>query len=828
MGLIEPDMIYSYEQSGNYQTCSNEVQTARRTYSRIRAFARACDAKAPISSSDWSLAGLLFVVILLGFTLLAFYTSGNWPLTGDEPHYLAIAESIWQDRDLDLSNNSAYCAIDPHVQVTEAGKWRPTHMVGLPVLLAVPWALGGRVGAGLTMAIVSAATVGLTYLLAWQITGQRRLALLSALTLAIVPPFSVYATMLYPEVPGALLAVTALVALYQAGDRPAPYLVLGLAAAAMPWFVIRFAPVSALVVALILPKAISSARPTRNISLTLITCFVSAILYLAYNYYLYGSWSPLASYGAQPAAGHVFLIGKWLRSLVGWLFDQRAGLFAIAPVFLFAAPGLWHLMRQPQSRAFPLILCASVSLLFGIVLPGFWVQWSPPTRYAVIALPVLAIGVGQLAFATRSLAIRAVLIMTTLVSFALGGVIYARPWLAYNSAFSVSQLFDALPKSRGMSVTDLIPLLDSAKTFKDKRFPEEQLGDKTLGRVLYFAGVEGLVAQGGSVVADPGAHYSYATQYGPDATDAGVLLSARTSAPGAKGSYEVTVRLRTADASGKATRSSDEVRISVLPGNGEGDITPLSLAVTSVSELDEEYSNVTMEFELDEPQPFAINLEYDGQTTLLIDSIKVSHTPSITQGWGLLCCWLLSCAVLGLWSYRSLPHGSDEGSNSRVISGHLLLCAWAFIMLVVVYGSPFAFRTWRFDGEAMRRQTGGIRLDRHADNFLATATRDQGFLAYGPYTCVNAGQYVATFRVYIEPTPISGQTAATLEVARAGGTAVLASYDMVATSENAPAYSDIRLEFQLDEPAQLEVRLLATGVTEVRLDYVDVVRVDAG
>lgn len=77
---------------------------------------------------------------------------------GDEPHYLVIAASVVRDRDFDVRNNyeedfrpaEIYGPVDVHAARTPTAWW-PLHTPGLGVLVAVPWALGGVLGARLAL-----------------------------------------------------------------------------------------------------------------------------------------------------------------------------------------------------------------------------------------------------------------------------------------------------------------------------------------------------------------------------------------------------------------------------------------------------------------------------------------------------------------------------------------------------------------------------------------------------------------------------------------------------------------------------------------------------
>ena len=87
----------------------------------------------------WPVPVVVFLVIW-GLT-----THGKFSLTGDEPHYLLMAESLRVDGDLDLANDYAPAAagdarrepppLDRHARLDRSGAFRSVHEPGLAVLL---------------------------------------------------------------------------------------------------------------------------------------------------------------------------------------------------------------------------------------------------------------------------------------------------------------------------------------------------------------------------------------------------------------------------------------------------------------------------------------------------------------------------------------------------------------------------------------------------------------------------------------------------------------------------------------------------------------------
>src|SRR4051794_11730842 len=208
------------------------------------------------------LRSLPVVLSCLGLVVTAWCAAGipsratyGAQLTADEPQYVLSAISVAEDHNLDISDELA------------AGRWRPFHSPArlpvqtkvlsggrqisphdplLPILLAVPVALGGWVGAKLALAAMAGA---LAALLAW--IAHRRFGLSLPFAIAgvgvfcMAPPLAMYGTQVYPELPAAL-AVAACIAIVT-GERRPWWSMAGVAVAitALPWLSVKYVPVAA-------------------------------------------------------------------------------------------------------------------------------------------------------------------------------------------------------------------------------------------------------------------------------------------------------------------------------------------------------------------------------------------------------------------------------------------------------------------------------------------------------------------------------------------------------------------------------------------------------
>src|SRR6185369_6324702 len=189
-------------------------------------------------------AWAFLVVVGLSYTL-------RLRVSGDEPHYLLMAQSLWREHDLDLRDNHAredwreYTPgpIVPHYAAPRAdGRPFPAHSPGLPLLLAPLYALGGRPLCVVALTLAAALLALEMWRAARRLTGDDEAALL-AWALALVPPVAFYAFEIYTEVPAALaLAVALRLLLTGSGLGIGGAAAAALLASALPWLHLKMLP----------------------------------------------------------------------------------------------------------------------------------------------------------------------------------------------------------------------------------------------------------------------------------------------------------------------------------------------------------------------------------------------------------------------------------------------------------------------------------------------------------------------------------------------------------------------------------------------------------
>jgi hypothetical protein len=346
---------------------------------------------------------------------------GDSDYAGDEPHYLLAAESLLDDRDVDVKDEydeRAYAAfypyeLEPHGDETD-GRLNEPHGAGFPLFIFPAYAVGGAEGVELFLAAVAALAIALAYRLALRVVPDPW-AVGAALAIGLSPPFVAYGSAVYPELSaGAALAGAALLAI-RLDARPGWRSAFGCFAllGALPWLGTKFV-LPGLVIGFVAASALWRARRrTLAVGAVELSLF-SVALYVGINEALYGGPTPYSAESAGETATDASFPGGYLERsyrLVALFLDREYGLLRWAPVFVLALAGVWWLwraLRDRLARAVPGVremeltagLCAAAlgaQLVVGAFLaPTMFGFWFPP-RHLLASLP-LAVPLAALGF----------------------------------------------------------------------------------------------------------------------------------------------------------------------------------------------------------------------------------------------------------------------------------------------------------------------------------------------------------------------------------------------------------------------------------------------
>jgi len=340
----------------------------------------------------------------IGLAFFVFYlTIGSWisskvGLSGDEPHYLLITESLLRDFDLAVQNNYGsedyrtfyQGKIGPRLA---AGTPYSVHGIGVPLLLAPGYAAFGLFGVLLTEALISALLLGAIYRASIRITASPSASLAAVAAFGLTSPALFLSVSAYPELPAALVAALALSRLLDS-ELPGAVAAFGwtLAFGALPFFHLKFLPLAGVLLAAFVFQFGQFGRRRESPLVWLaLGAAVSLGSFLLFTFLTLGSFDPTASYGRQ----RIFL-GRVPLGIAGLLFDQEYGLLLHAPVYLLGFAGIVTLFRQKA-----LLGAVTLLALLSVAIPGaahpLWSGGtSPPARFLFPALPLLAIAAAAL------------------------------------------------------------------------------------------------------------------------------------------------------------------------------------------------------------------------------------------------------------------------------------------------------------------------------------------------------------------------------------------------------------------------------------------------
>ncbi len=331
----------------------------------------------------------VFHFFKIGYTGLAVH----YPtvLSGDEPHYLVILNSLLEDGDLDLANNYLRARsgdwdagfwfrnypLDLHALQTKEGHLYTTHYgVGMPLIvaaLAFPFRATRWVEPIAVLSCAAAILLAL-FILGRILVGLRRpdLASPSILLGGLATPVFAYARGFWTE-DFTILGFLVVLWVWLEGRSSISIVVITLLT------IFCRNPAWTLFAALILAGLWFRKKGTGALCLGVAAGLVSVAVY---NFIYFSSFT----------APHKFELGNFFYGLLGSLMDPVHGLFVFTPVLIFGFAGLWSWSRKRE--LLPAAFTAAVlSQLFVTSIYQYWGGGSCyANRYLHPALLPLAVG----------------------------------------------------------------------------------------------------------------------------------------------------------------------------------------------------------------------------------------------------------------------------------------------------------------------------------------------------------------------------------------------------------------------------------------------------
>ena len=389
-------------------------------------------------------------VAVIGFCVYVAVGFEMWSgvgLSGDEPHYLLITESLVRDGDLRVANNyfqEDYLRfyrgkIGPHLA---AGTPYSIHGIGLPLLAFPGYALAGTAGVTVTLAFMGALIWRALYQAVFLLTGSESASALAPLGFGLTSPALFLSASLYPELGAAVVLTLVSLRWLRPGTPGARLLGWGLLVGTLPFFHMKFLPLAWLLWAAL---AFRFRREGKSGLVALGVGMAAATLALGVFFFVTtGSFDPTASYGRQ----RIFL-GGIPTGLLGLFFDQEFGLLLASPFYLLGVAGLAVLVRRRREYGIFVILALLAVALPGAAHPLWNGGNSPPARFVFPSLPLLALAAAAAWAWERKRGVSPWLPSLLAISLAISGFTLLLPGqpLYLNARDGTGRLWEALSSS---------------------------------------------------------------------------------------------------------------------------------------------------------------------------------------------------------------------------------------------------------------------------------------------------------------------------------------------------------------------------------------------
>lgn len=422
-------------------------------------------------NADKPLRLWLFSFLVFALAATALYVR-NIHLSGDEPHYMMITQSLVEDGDFDLQNNLRnktywkYLPVEiPLHGMVYQGKYRSFHLPGVSFLL-VPFfylfnMLGGLIPANLYFRLVAAfinsfLALGLFTILKIILPEKDNSTIFIFFLTTF--PLIFQAIHLYPELPASTLLLFAYI---NSRNQRRKFFLSGFFLACIPWFHFKYVfPLLILTLFIITGICRSCGgkkEKIRELFFFLVMPAISASLLALYSKLLYGSFNPTI---ISPEKNFFSIpLGLKIETLLSFFLDQRDGLLVYAPVFLILFLVFKKEIRS-QIRDFSLLAALFLSYILSHAFTTVRGAYSPAARPTLFALWIMAVFL--IAYYRQAGEIG-----KTLFRFLAGLTAFATVWFFYYPLF----LYQPVTREISQRASSLLLFLGSSAVNLTSIFP---------------------------------------------------------------------------------------------------------------------------------------------------------------------------------------------------------------------------------------------------------------------------------------------------------------------------------------------------------------------
>lgn len=294
---------------------------------------------------SWSVWVLAFVIFSTASFILYIQ---DVHLSGDEPHYLMVTQSLVEDGDFNLENNikdKTYYKylpvdIDFHGDIHQK-KYLSYHMPGLSFVLIPFYALFNLLGGLIPPALffrLAASVINAFFALALftilKIQFPREKITGIWLLFICLYPLIFHSPHLYPELPAAALVMGAFIFAF---GRNKHYILSGLFLSLVAWFHVKYYPVLFILAIFIIIQIIKEKRFIQTLWFFLFPLLNLGFL-LLFLKTLYSTFNPADIFPGQDYFAAPLILR--IKVFLAYFFDQRDGLLFYSPLFFLLFLGL--------------------------------------------------------------------------------------------------------------------------------------------------------------------------------------------------------------------------------------------------------------------------------------------------------------------------------------------------------------------------------------------------------------------------------------------------------------------------------------------------------
>ena len=348
---------------------------------------------------------LLSLYLLFSISTYSIWQAKNHNnITGDEPHYLVMANGISKYQSFEQTKpyqeefitrkiyppglntgnqNSSPSPQNTHAVLGPNGLFN-VHNIGLPLLLAIPYKIAGVHGCKAFMILNG----GVIILLLWKIISllctNENIKFLAILPLAISNPLIFASNQIYPEFPAATISLLGLYWLIHKITRNQSNKIFDLfcfiSISFLPWLHIKYSITLVILLSFMLFKLIKSNTIRKRLIYLFTPSILSIFTLFLYNNYAFGNitgpYNQWTVYGSN-----VQFSWKSLTVFLGLLFDQEQGIFLQNPLNLLGLISIGLLYKNNKILSFSIGLVSLSSIFINSIHPAWFGGYSLIGRF---------------------------------------------------------------------------------------------------------------------------------------------------------------------------------------------------------------------------------------------------------------------------------------------------------------------------------------------------------------------------------------------------------------------------------------------------------------